>query len=105
MGGQWPVAPVTYSQCAPKFIASDAGFRGARGGAWRLGARGLGGVYQQRGLVHISGQQGRPGLQAVGDAVVDECALVGGRFLEYPVRHLGLVAWVANADAQAPVVG
>ncbi|MPM75361.1 hypothetical protein SDC9_122353 [bioreactor metagenome] len=39
------------------------------------------------------------------DAVVDELALVGRGFFEHPVDDFGFDAGVADANAQAPVVG
>src|SRR5256885_1429167 len=76
-------------------------FRSACGlGAWRLG-----GVDQQGCLVHVAGLQFGPGLEGVGDAVLDQLALVGRGLLENPVGDFGLVARMAYADAQPPVVG
>ena len=40
----------------------------------------------------------------MGNAVFNQGALLGRRFFQHPVRHIGPVAGVADANAQPPVV-
>src|SRR6218665_3923280 len=73
--------------------------------AGRLRAWGSGGVDQQAGLVHLAGQQRRPGPERMGDAVLDQRALLGRGLFQHPVDDLAPDPGVAYAYAQAPVVG
>lgn len=59
---------------------------------------------QQRGLVHFACDKTRYGLEGAVNALVNGDPVVEGRLLQHPVNHFGLDAWVANPEAQAPII-
>ena len=72
-----------------------------RGG---FGPRRLGVDLHHRAL-HLAGQQQVERRQRLRRCLLDRLALVGRRLAQHVVDHLGLHARVADAQAQAPVVG